>query len=213
MNQEALEICCSFFKEPGLAVDCGAHYGDFAIALAQRGWTVHALEPHPNNYERLLEQIKEENRKGSIRARSIRTWNLGLSDSRREMLLYDDCPSTICTVEDRWKREAFPSYFKTDSHVRVLLVDWSSFCVHRSLEPDFLKIDAEGHDPCILKNVLMKGPRPRAIMHEYDANDLRWPEVLTMLTTRGYQMVRMFSLDGNRGMWDYVWLSQSIALE
>lgn len=116
----------------GTAIDAGAYTGLYSILAAQLGMQVHAFEPNPAVYQRLLENVLGNQVIAScyFSALSHSTGELGFVGKS----------STRLTSAGR---------VKTGTGTRCVAIDDLRFTNVRAI-----KIDTEGHERCVIKGAL-----------------------------------------------------------
>lgn len=158
-------------------VDVGAHQGFYsliaAVKVGNEGKII-AIEPEPENYKKLLDNIKLNNFKNIIPV------NLGLSDHNGIEKLYLNSSSTDHSLVKKSKNENF-----INIKVRTLdsLLEELNF-----KKIDVLKIDTEGAELLILKGAeetLRKNPRLKLFVASYHYPGEK-EEVIQFLKERGF---------------------------
>jgi FkbM family methyltransferase len=126
-----------FLKAGNLLFDIGANIGYYAITLAAalgRECRVHAFEPFPPSYERLLTNITLNSFTETISAH-----RLALSDRER-----------VAHMRIRVGGNSGSARLDTQGE-RILTTTLDIFCSSNRIERlDFVKIDAEGHEEFVL---------------------------------------------------------------
>lgn len=178
------------------ALDVGANVGSVTRALAGWGFTVYALEPHPDTSRRLRHELRE-----LIATGRVRVLEIAASDHDGEAEMFVGSADTLSTLEADWTRVAFPEYFGDRRKVRVATRRLSALLDEAGIKDlGFVKIDTEGHDLSVLRGLFSDGPRantPAALM--FEANQ-RFPEAaeecLALLAANGYAPFDIFIKEG-----------------
>ena len=181
-----------FMRDVKVIVDIGAHHGDFAEALLCVGAEIYCLEPYPYNFEMLSKRLSGRT--------NVKLFNYGISSFSGRILMFDDCPSTLCSFEERWPREEFKDLFLSDRTLEVGVKSWTAFLLDIGKHPDFVKIDCEGHDTVIIREILKHGFLPRFLM--FEANLKKDDVLLGEILANGYHEIARWSLDAERGRFD-----------
>ena len=183
---DEVDIILKIFKnEVGIGkvlIDVGAHFGTTLIPFAQKGWTVYAFEPDPNNRAKLITQTDDfQTVKIDIRAVSNTTGDT-------VSLFTSNISSGITSMS------AFHESHKESLQVKTVRLN--DFCNENNIEKiDFLKIDTEGFDLFVLKGFDWENQRhPDFIITEFE--DLKttplgysFLEQAQYLTDRGYKIL------------------------
>lgn len=152
----AVRKCLELLPDAGIALDIGANVGLFTCALGMRlkpgGGRVHAFEPVPSNYERLIENVGLNGLDASVSCSRIA---LGSEPGKIEMRVAPGSPTNnavgsnmlsvedLCNVDEGdWGRE-WAEVLRLD--------DWAKEADLKGC--DLMKIDVEGAD----LNVLVGG--------------------------------------------------------
>ena len=139
-EDETAVLLDAFLPKGGCFYDIGSNWGYFSLYAASRGAAIriHAFEPIPGTFEDLRCCVEQAGLGGQVRCH-----NLAASDSDREMIfqlpLHSACAQVGTDV---------PS---AGSEVKVRTARLDSLDIE---PPDFVKIDAEGHERSVLKGSL-----------------------------------------------------------
>ncbi len=164
-----------FLPRPGwLVVDVGANIGVFTALAATRGARVHAFEPNPGPYDRLLRTVRANKLHANVAARPVavgarRGWATLTSHEASTPL------GTIMTAG-----AGLP--------VLVVTLDEELADVPHI---DLLKIDTEGSEADILRGAPQVLRRTDRAMIEYHSDALL-AEVRSILTSYGFKEVTAF---------------------
>jgi len=164
-----------FLPRPGgLVVDVGANIGVFTARAATRGARVHAFEPNPGPYDRLLRTVRANKLHVNVTARPVavgarRGWATLTSHEASTPL------GTIVTTG-----AGLP--------VPVVTLDEELADVPHI---DLLKIDTEGSEVDILRGATQVLRRTDRVVVEYHSETLLG-EVRSILTSHGFKEVTAF---------------------
>jgi len=167
----------------GVMVDVGANVGNSLTAFARSGWRVFAFEPDSENRRALIGTF------GKLQNVTIDT--RAISDRRlNEVTLYRSEESTGISGLSNFH----PSH-KACENVDVTTLEFffdeqgiTTLCV------DFLKIDTEGYDLCVLKGFPWNRTSPRLILCEFeDAKTIplgyTFRDLARFLQDKGYKLI------------------------
>ncbi len=125
-----------------IALDIGAHGGDYSLRLSRRFVSVYAFEPDPTNRYVLETNIRVN------RVRSVNIDPRAVSDlSARAMLRRSSKVRSGSTLSQ--KHYDWVTFDSASEVETVSLDDW--YRENRRPRVGFVKIDAEGHETAILK--------------------------------------------------------------
>jgi FkbM family methyltransferase len=144
---------------PGsVCLDVGANVGFWTLAMAKVAGCVHAFEPHPANYARLVQNIK-------MNGLVVQAHQLGLSDhkatlrlSLREDFAAGASTGNAAIVTDERIRHTFDCI---NINVDTLDAIFPTLALSRL---DFVKVDIEGHEDFFLKGAATIISRFRPVM-------------------------------------------------
>lgn len=145
-------------ERKSVMIDVGAHHGYALEPFLKSNWLIHAFEPDPHNYQKLLDRIKDFDNLDNL--------NLDrrcVSNEKQDNVSFftSDVSSGISSLS------AFH-----DSHQDTHRVDTITLADYLDeaevLDVDFLKIDTEGHDLFVLKGFPWKKYRPSVIVAEFE---------------------------------------------
>ena len=156
-------------------LDIGAHYGYYSLLAARLGIfdEIHAIEPHPETYKRLLWHIKENNFDGVITPH-----NVAASDKAGDLLIHD------MQIYDKDSAPADSFTIKAATLDSVFGFRGQNIC---------LKIDVEGHEHAAIdgaKNLLANN-NPFMQIEIWHTNS---PFIADMLA-RGYSLIGHYHND------------------
>jgi FkbM family methyltransferase len=161
--------------EPGdVVIDCGAHVGGFSLAASDRARRVFAIEPDPR-LQRTLSLTLDD-----LSAVSI--YEIALSDDEGSIeFRLSDNPSENSMID-------IDSGIEAD-RVTVTTTTLDSFLRTTNQDDiDFLKIDAEGAEPEVLRGLGDRRPRIIAVDTGPERRGERTTSsVLEILETAGYE--------------------------
>ena len=157
---EALQSWTSMLGEGDVAIDVGAYSGLYAIAGSKRGATVHALEPLPSAFNRMLQNLtrNETGAKGKVVTYQRAA---GLDHGRKPFVLNGAMHMPSAGTLKQFAPEARTGVRKTID-VDVWRLD---HIVHGPVK--VIKIDAEGGELEVLKgSTIILGLHKPAIIVE-----------------------------------------------
>jgi FkbM family methyltransferase len=153
-------------------VDIGAHVGFYSLLaspLVEEEGSVHAFEPTPRTFEILKENISK--------LKNVKANNNALSDSQKDLAFADYGPGYGAYNTAHPKGAALLNKEKTMIPVTALRLD--DYCKAQKIQPDFIKLDAEGFEYAILKgmeSLLNSSDLKRPIISMEVAGDEAWEE-------------------------------------
>jgi FkbM family methyltransferase len=151
---------CAAATKGGVAVDAGANIGIFAVELAALGYDVHAFEPIPDTYTRLLANVAlNPVLTGRIHAVECA---FGQRKELLAMTLPVNSPATAHVAQGPDKGTAMLL------EVQVTTLDgYAADCEIHHI--DFLKLDVEGYEPAVLRGAagLLKRQAIGTILFEW----------------------------------------------
>lgn len=173
-----------------LAIDIGANRGDFTQSLIFRGFRVIAFEPNPNPYEIMKRRFRKDN--------NIDVHNKACGAQNESLTLHIPCyknyqieglasfnKAQVMHVLDKI-RELKPYYFFNEKYVHarsinVQLVKLDEY----NLQPDFIKIDTEGHEYEVIQGAIATIKSSRPVIYLEKPNH----ETQALLTSLGYKLI------------------------
>lgn len=175
-----------------ISFDIGAHYGFYALLLADLSpqGRVYAFEPAPANFKLL--------KKNTVKAPNILLNNTAVSDITGELKFYEfpALYSEYNTIDQTQYADA--KWFKKNKGREIITqsVELDSFCANAGVVPRFIKIDVEGAEHKVLsggEHVLTSNPVYLSIEFLADSNsDDNYSKATSFLTSRGY---RIYAID------------------
>jgi len=124
----------------GVFIDVGSHIGKFTIPVAKMGANVISIEPHPDNFEVLVKNIrlnKVENK--------VIPMNIALSDENTKGKLYIGINSLRHSIVENYGKGSIRVTFNTLDNIV------ENTGINRI---DFIKIDVEGSELNVIKGGL-----------------------------------------------------------
>lgn len=122
----------------GIFIDVGANIGSYTlIASEQKKWKVISIEPHPQTFKELVENISLNSRSNII------PLNIALTNKNSKAILsINDIDST--------KNRIVKNGDKINNTVNVSCRKLDSICSELKIEPLLVKIDVEGNEKEVL---------------------------------------------------------------
>lgn len=148
----------------GVALDIGAYTGLYAIIAAKAGATVHAFEPNPAVFQRLIDNAE-------LNQVMLAAYQKGVSDTQgsAKLVAKNSIPLTSgCRLED-------------GEGVELIRVDDLSLAGVTAI-----KIDVEGHECSVLRGVLETIQRDKPLIITEALDDSAFQEQLKILGAIGY---------------------------
>jgi FkbM family methyltransferase len=170
--------------------DIGAFQGIMTLFFARRAEAVIAYEPHPANYERVLENVQLN------ALRNVTVLNRALGDREGTLTLaYDPRMPGAATGDPAIVgqiRGSIPAAAAVEVPVTRLDDDLAR---HNLPQPDFVKIDVEGMELAVLrgmpKTLAASHPALYLEMHgaTEDEKNRKAAEIIQFLITQGYRRI------------------------
>lgn len=186
-----------FLRRGATVLDVGSNIGVFAAFFAGRGRRVFAFEPNP-----LIQQTWEDNLRGYG---NIERLPLAISDRKGSVVFHADQRNPEGSSSSI---EAVPGFEGQTVTVDSTTID--IFCAERSITPDFIKLDVEGHEPRAVDGAMgiIKRCRPHMVF-EFPATwwDEGYREMCEKLLPY-YHLIRLQS--GVQGVWSEAPIDVSI---
>lgn len=139
-------ILSRFVQQGDVAVDVGANLGFLTGLLSElvgaKG-QVHSFEPSPTTYAKLDEVIKVN------QYANVSAYNVGCGESEGKMTLYCTAESGHSTLHSS---EDVEHEIRSTQEVRIVRLD--DFLATKLHRLDFLKIDTEGFEDCVLAGAI-----------------------------------------------------------
>jgi FkbM family methyltransferase len=158
--------------------DVGACVGDAHKWFAEQGWTVHAFEPNPPMYQRIVDSL----------APGVILNQLAVSDKSGEKVDFFTSKESIGISS----MLAFRDTHEVTATVETVRLD--DYCTAQGVEHiDFLKVDTEGFDLFVLKGLNWETHAPSVVICEFEdkktfALDYTFFDLAGFLADRGYQV-------------------------
>jgi len=149
--------------------DVGANVGSYSRALRANfpSASIHAFEPHPLTFSKLVEESKDSR---------LNCVNMGLSDEPAESVIYEKAEGGSSTHNSLY-RDVFKkntSEGKINSK-KIILTSIDEYAKANGIDQiDLLKVDTEGHEFSILKGAkrMLQEKRIRIIQLEFNEMNL-----------------------------------------
>lgn len=145
--------------------DVGANVGGFSLLLLSTfpAATIHAFEPHPANFARLLSLARERS--------GLTCHHLGVGDSAGVVTLYDRADLQGSTHASLYEEVISKVHKKEVATVDVNLITLDEIASREDIDRiDFLKVDTEGHELAVLRGAkgLIEQQKIRCIQFEFN---------------------------------------------
>jgi FkbM family methyltransferase len=146
--------------------DVGANEGQYTDALLQQFPTafVHAFEPHPVNYSRILQRAFPSDR--------VKCQNLALGDAKGSLTLYDHAGNVGSSHASVYEASITEFHEDSAAATTVEVETLDNVTMKEGIGYiDFLKIDTEGHELAVLSGAsrLLREGRIGHIQFEFNA--------------------------------------------
>lgn len=158
----------------GVMYDVGAMRGGSSYSFYRQCWEVHAFEPDPGHAAALRAE-----------GTGIILNQMAVMDySSPEMPFYTSHESPGVGTLTPW----LESHAKTGE---VEVISLETYILDRGYSsPDFLKVDAEGHDLDVLRGYPWYRKKPKVVMCEYDhRKEGNYLALLRLLDDQGYSLI------------------------
>ncbi len=181
--------------KPGMTVcDIGGHFGYFsrlAEFLTRGSGDVHTFEPTPSTFEVL--------KRNTRRFPSIHLNQLAVADQQGTLELtdYGTTFAAFNTITDGNMNNAVEELSQAPKQTTVSTTTIDAYVEEHQLQLDFIKIDAEGAEPLIIKGMqkTLESARPLLSMEVGDSSDRHSSDTVKMLTEFGYTIQRYNAQD------------------
>ena len=143
-----------FLKEGNTFLDVGAHVGTYTILaskLVGDMGKVYAFEPTPRTFDTL--------KQNSIIRSNINVYNNAILDKNSAIEFFDYGPKFSAFNTFKKRNDENITFRNKVKKISVSTLSLDSFCEENKINPDFIKIDAEGAEHIILNamaNILQK---------------------------------------------------------
>ena len=168
-SQCEIDFILSFLTDSAVVYDVGANIGYHTTAFATRARRVYAFEPHPRNYE-LLEKNTEE-------FDNVFLGQYAVSNRKTTCYISDYDPNQISNF-------GAVSVVAHITGIQVTAIDLDTAGLD---PPDFIKIDAEGHELQVLQGCqqIIQQYCPVVYYEAHESHDLR--EIYMLLSEDRYR--------------------------
>lgn len=196
-------IFSRFIKKKKLRIlDVGAHHGEFIDIFSnlkfgknKQFFEIICFEPFVPNY-RILKK-KTINLKKNIKAS---VYNIAISNKTEKKLFYVGNSDTLVSCEDHWVKN-FKNEFLNFKKILLQCFSFKDFIKKFSFdttqEIDLLKIDVEGHDLIVLKNIFKNKLVINSVMIEFDIQNLSIVQnIIKFLKTNKFSKIFIFGRKG-----------------
>jgi FkbM family methyltransferase len=128
----------------GVFIDVGANIGSYSLIMSEiKGIQVISIEPHPDTYSRLCNNIKLNDRPNVI------PLNIAVSDQNTVLTLMI---SSLTSTQNKIVDHDIPA----ENTITVLGKTLDTLCTELSIIPTVVKIDVEGHEENVLNGFSKK---------------------------------------------------------
>jgi FkbM family methyltransferase len=166
-------------KKDGVMVDVGAHSGTSLKEFLEKGWSVYAYEPDPNNFT-IVKQL-------ASKYENLKLFNLAVSDRAGEKVDF------FSSSESSGVSSLIPFTAKHEKVCRVSTTTLTDEIIQYGIKKvDFLKVDTEGYDLIVLKSYPWDcGFLPEVIECEFEDNKTKHlgynvHDMISFLQDKGY---------------------------
>jgi len=168
-SQCELDFILSFLNNNAVVYDVGANIGYHTTAFASRAKCVYAFEPHPGNYALLEKNTKEFD--------NVFLSQCAVSDHKSTCYITDYDPDQISNF-------GAVSVVDHATGIRVTAIDLDTAGLPL---PDFIKIDAEGHELRVLQGCkqIIQQHCPVIYYEAHESHDLK--EIYLLLSEDRYR--------------------------
>jgi len=176
-----------FVPPGGVILDVGANVGDTAIMFARRARQVYAFEPNPELFERFASVTEGYG--------NITLLPYAASDKRQTVPLHLSSADLTATSSSLDR--------VTERSIDIECVTLDDWCVEQDVRPDFIKIDAEGHDVAVVKGAaaVIARCRPTILMEASGTDAER--QLFDELSS-SYRVIRVPAVDDPFWQPDYL---------
>ncbi|HKY26611.1 MAG TPA: FkbM family methyltransferase [Pyrinomonadaceae bacterium] len=153
---------------PAVIFDVGANVGDYSLMLrnALPSATIFAFEPATSVYLKLVKRLT------TVSDNGIRPFNIGFSDTSKEVDLYSysadgNEASVLSSIDLRLPTQVVDVKQTFSERINVETID--NFCETQGIARiDFLKLDVEGHEIAILRGARRMLAEDRISMIQFE---------------------------------------------
>ncbi len=195
INRCSQKVIHEYLPENPVVIEAGAHDGKDTVQMARWGGRVHAFEPVPEVFERLVSRTK------GYRNITCHPIALGTSDGCQEMYVssgLSDGSSSLMEPVDHLS--ILPKvYFNRRISVTTITLD--TFVAFYGIEPDFLWLDLQGMELPVLQAGRKAIQSASAIYTEVSAGELyrgntQYHDLVKWLSGQGFAVEIDATTDG-----------------
>ena len=135
---EETKLIKNLVKPSHVCLDIGANVGYFTVLMAKQCKLVYAFEPEPSNYDLMIKNVVANDL-----GRKVIPFNNAVSDKTGSSKLY------LCDASHGMHRLYKSKHCNKSINVNTLDID------SQDIQPDFVKIDVEGHEHSVILGMLM----------------------------------------------------------
>ena len=177
------------FYEQATVVDIGGHFGFFSMFASRnlaQGASIYVYEPHPSNYQLLVENIERN------KIQNVAAFQLAVSNQKSMKTLYE---------HTSYNHSINTNSKKTIQVESIQLADISS--MNKIEKIDFLKMDCEGAEYDILlhadSSVFNKITTISLEFHDLREQNVRPQQLVNKLVNEGFDMKKYTFSDSYSG--------------
>jgi len=194
---------------PGCAImDVGSNAGHFAAVFLERGYTVISIEPLPQEIAKQALRYEPFVRQGRLCLH-----NVACSSQAGTATLYVGTFSVESSLEKRWWQQTRRGSWsgQTVEVETIPLRDLVTEYAQHGVRPEFVKVDAEGHDYQVLAGLLdglQPQLYPKLLMFEFQTKPHERPffdDSLALLRRHGYGLLKFTVRHGQALLYESDW--------
>jgi FkbM family methyltransferase len=186
-----VKVATSFLKKLGIRepilFDVGAHLGEYSIEFLKHfpSSKVMAFEPNTQSFKMLEKRMHSVN--------NVSLQPIGLGRSNKIQNLYFNCDASPLSSLTRRRLDHFRLYLDKSEEVTIRTLD--SFVSEFNIQPDFIKVDVEGHELEVLEGAVKTLEKSHLVQFEFGGTmiDTRtyFQDFWYLLTNKGFDIFRI----------------------